>query len=81
MVLQNFFLVLTFTFTLIILVITINLLEKSKHVSSYILYMITIKYHSGSRSGDKSEAYNTFKDSPAVYSLTAHSDSLGSIPK
>ena len=48
---------------------------------SYILYMITIEYHSGSRSGDKSEAYNTFKDSPAVYSLTAHSDSLGSIPK
>merc|ERR1712062_245418 len=35
----------------------------------------------GSRSGDKSEAHNTFKDSPAVYSLTAHSDSLGSIPK
>ena len=43
--------------------------------------MITIKCVSGSRSGDKSEAYNTFKDSPAVYSLTAHSDSLGSIPK
>jgi len=39
------------------------------------------KFLSGSRSGDKSEAYNTFKDSPAVYSLTAHSDSLGSIPK
>jgi len=39
------------------------------------------KVLSGSRSGDKSEAYNTFKDSPAVYSLTAHSDSLGSIPK
>ena len=48
---------------------------------SYILFMITIKCDSGSRSGDKSEAYNTFKDSPAVYSLTAHSDSLGSIPK
>ena len=74
MVLQNFFLVLTFTFTLIILVLTINLLEKSKHVSSYILCMITIKCHSGSRSGDKSEAYNTFKDSPAVHSLTAHSE-------
>ena len=34
MVLQNFFLVLTFTFALIILVLTINLLEKSKLVSS-----------------------------------------------
>ena len=36
--------------------------------------MITIKCDSGSRSGDKSEAYNTFKDSPAVHSLTAHSE-------